>query len=56
MDFNYLSNATSLSWNACFFILLNFFLQIMCIKTILYLLLFLFIFTADSGDMVVSVT
>lgn len=27
-----------------------------CIKTILYLLLFVFIFTADSSDMVVSVT
>lgn len=34
----------------------DFYLQIMCIKTILYLLLlyFYFVFTADPSDMVVS--
>lgn len=58
-DFNDLSNVTSLSWDACVFLynrLFFFFLQIMCIKTILYLLLFLFLFTADSSDLVVSGT
>lgn len=56
-DSTVFSNVSSLSGMLVFFYtkIFLFFLQIMCIKNILYLLLFLFIFTADSSDTVVCV-